>query len=153
MEKDKIKENLEMIPEIKSLFAGLRDEIKSVFSKDEPKKDEPAPSKEEPKAEEPVKAEFNAEEFVKSFDEYKTGIEAKFTELEAKYSASEAKVAEISGIVEKQDTLLKKSVDLIEKALEMPVAHSKQEKKDGAKKSTPAPLTQEDFDAWRNQYS
>lgn len=155
MEEKKIKESLEMIPELKTMFVGLKDEIKSLFTKSEPtqaeptKEADPAPAK----AEEPAKMEFNAEEFVKSYNEYKTGIEAKFAELEAKYSASEAKVAEISGIVEKQDTMLRKSVELIEKALEMPVAHSKQEKKDGAKKSTPAPMTQAELDEWRLKYS
>ena len=134
MEKQEIKQNLGLIPEIKKAL----EEVKALFSSTEKPRDAAAPSAEPtpspaPAQTEPVKIEFNHEEFTKNFNDYKTSNEEKFKSFEEKFIAFESQLKSANETIAKQEDTLKKTFALVEKVLEAPAQMSKQTKKEGVK--------------------
>lgn len=150
MEKEKVKEALEKLPEIaesqKTFFAELKQIFASAFpaKKEEPAKEaEPAPA--EP-AKEPAKVEFNHEEFTKTYNEFKSSTDEKFKSYDEKLAAFEAQLKTANETIVKQTELLSKTKELIEK---LPSAFSTQKPKDSVKtKTEPVKDFQKEANDW-----
>ena len=141
METNTIKENLGLIPEIKTMLS----EVKALFTT-EKVEETPAVVAETPiVAETPVveaKVEFNHVEFTEGYEKFKTSVDEKFVAFEAQITAANETIA-------KQDEMLKKTFALVEKVLEAPVAMSTQKKKEGVKINAD-PLSKEELEKFRN---
>lgn len=142
METNTIKENLGLIPEIKTMLS----EVKALFTteKVEAKAEAPVVAEDAPVAE-PIaeaKVEFNHVEFTEGYEKFKTGVDEKFVAFEAQIKAANETIA-------KQDEMLKKTFALVEKVLEAPVALSTQKKKEGVKTNAD-PFSKEALEAFRN---
>jgi hypothetical protein len=149
MEKETIKENLGLLPEIKTAIA----ELKALFSTDkkEEVKPEVAPEvKPEPVVE--AKVEFNHEEFTKNFNDYKTSNEAKLASYDEKIVAFEAQLKAANETITKQADILAQTFALVEKLAEAPVALSKQVAKEGVRKDARVADYEAEMAEWRNKY-
>ena len=150
MNKENIKENLGLLPEIKSALA----EIKALFTSEKSEAVVEAVAEviaEVPKVEE-AKVEFNHEEFTKNFNDFKTSNDETIKSFNDKFTAFEAQIKAANDTITKQGEILTQTFALVEKLAEAPVALSKQAAKEGVKKE----VSIEDFAAemqeWRNKY-
>lgn len=151
MEKDEVKKNLGMIPEIKAMFDALQNEIKDLL----PKKttavtpDPATPAKVDPPATpDPTpaaKVEFDADKFTKETDAKLSAIEEKFKTLGESTANT---INELNAKFEKTNSILTKNQELMEKILELPSALSTQKKKDGAQSAEAAT----DIVKWRKEF-
>lgn len=147
MENKDVEQKLNEVTEVKTMLSELK---AFIFGKEEKKEEV---KKEEVKPETEVKAEFNHEEFTKTFNEYKTSIEDKFKSSDEKLSAFEAQIKTANETISKQDEQLKKMFALIEKALETPVKATTQKPKEGTVKSTSTGISKEELEAFRKQHN
>ena len=144
METNTIKENLGLIPEIKTMLS----EVKALFTTEKVEAKVEAKAEDAPVAEpvaEPIveaKVEFNHVEFTEGYEKFKTSVDEKFVAFEAQITAANETIA-------KQDEMLKKTFALVEKVLEAPVALSTQKKKEGVKINAD-PLSKEELEKFRN---
>lgn len=151
MEKETIKENLGLLPEIKTALA----EIKALFTA-EKKEEAPVevvaePTKEEVKVEE-AKVEFNHVEFEKNYNEFKTSNEKAIADMNEKFVSFEAQIKTANETITKQGEILSQTFALVEKLAEAPVALSKQAKKEGVKKNVSVEDYEKELNDWRSKY-
>lgn len=152
MEKETIKENLGLLPEIKTALA----EIKALFTTEKKEEVAPAeavtePAKEEVKVEE-AKVEFNHVEFEKNYNEFKTSNEKAIADMNEKFVSFEAQIKTANDTITKQGEILSQTFALVEKLAEAPVALSKQSKKEGVKKSASVDDYEKELSEWRAKY-
>jgi hypothetical protein len=148
MEKETIKENLGLLPEIKAALT----EIKALFTAE--KVEEVAPATPEVVTEPIVEAkvEFNHEEFTKNFNEFKTSNDTKLASYDEKFTAFEAQLKSANETISKQAEVLNKTFALVEKLAEAPVALSKQVAKEAVKKNVTIEDYEAEMSAWRAKY-
>jgi len=150
MNKENIKENLGLLPEIKSALA----EIKALFTSEKSEAVVEAVAEviaEVPKVEE-AKVEFNHEEFTKNFNDFKTSNDETIKSFNDKFTAFEAQIKAANDTITKQGEILTQTFALVEKLAEAPVALSKQVAKEGVKKEASIEDFAAEMQEWRNKY-
>jgi hypothetical protein len=149
MDKENIKENLGLLPEIKAALT----EIKALFTTEKAEVVTEAVAEvvaEVPKVEE-TKVEFNHEEFTKNFNEFKTSNDETIKSFNDKFASFEAQIKTANDTITKQGEILSQTFALVEKLAEAPVALSKQTKKEGVAEVKTNENWLAEMAEWRNK--